>query len=603
VSIALGSSSHKRIVASILTLAAGAAVVWGQRWHGEETPSLPAEATKPAAVRLWDTVVPLHRQADIARRGGWRPITGRLPGRLRGDLVVETNALAAAFASRLGKVLLCALADPGQGRVELVPVELRGKRTVLESTKTDRPSAGVVAVRASFGAPGRRSLPIAFSFTANRILRIAPQGGARGISLIAPIDLALVPSFVGDDLIYDVWDYPSAETLSVPSEHLLLGLLKGGRSMLVMTWQDDRPPVKLVLSNPGPGGAALQAADLMGGGSLSLALLEAPGIWYREVLKPSFLERDVPIAWKPPFPALWLTQLYEDQVKTTFEFRAKREETWRGGVGSYIYPTWFSGGKTMLSLGKRIPPEGEAIIYFLERSGRTPGQVLSPTDVAKATLSGEVLATILNVEGRPSWYPERPDAVLGGATCGVTDKLKAIFDRGQEVEKQAVVKAGVEDMCFYLEGMFRLDARYYPFGQDMVAYLDSQEKQQPRLAPFAREMRSIAQEIITTYDNCRDTIRDMKYAHELGVQTIALAAEKRPDNARRMAKLKQGWTGMGGALEELARKEHTLTRKLYQQAAYRAATRPEAMPLVVQIRRRARQCLEKPGSYEIWANY
>jgi hypothetical protein len=58
-----------------------------------------------------------------------------------------------------------------------------------------------------------------------------------------------------------------------------------------------------------------------------------------------------------------------------------------------------------------------------------------------------------------------------------------------------------------------------------------------------------------------------------------------------------------GALEELARKEHTLTRKLYQQAGYGAATRPEAMPVAEEIRTRRKQCLEKPESYEIWANY
>jgi hypothetical protein len=601
-SFALGHRSHRWIVASILALFAGAAVVWAQRAHVDEGPPAPAELSNQASVRLWDTVAPLQSQIGLTRRERWRAVTAGAPGRLQGDLVVETNTLAAAFPSRLGKVVVCALGEPTRSRVELVPSELRGKQTILESTKITRPSAGVVMVHAGFAAPEAKSLPIAFSFTGNRILAVTPEGGTRGISVIAPIDLALVPSFVGDDLIYDPRDYPSAKALSVPSEHLLLGLLKGERSMFIVTWQDDRPPVNLALSDPG-GNASIQAADFMGGGGLSLAVLNARGIWHWEPLKPSYLERDVAIQWKPPYPAIWLTQLYEDEVKTTFEFRDAREEVWRGGVGSYIFPTWFSGGKTMLSLGKSIPPEGEAIIYFLERSDATPEQALSPIDVVKATLTGDVLDRILDVEARPSWYPQRADPVLGGATCGVTDQLKKIFDEGQEVEKQAIVKGGVEDMYFYLEGMFRLDARYYPFAKDMLAYLEAQEKQQPSLAPYSREMRGIAEEIITTYDNSRDTIRDMSYAHELGDKTIALAAEHRPDNAQRMVELKQDWTGMGGALEELARKEHTLTRKLFQQAAYRAATRPEAMAVAEEIRRRARQCMEKPGSYEIWANY
>ena len=105
-------------------------------------------------------------------------------------------------------------------------------------------------------------------------------------------------------------------------------------------------------------------------------------------------------------------------MKTTFEFRDKREpDWWRGGVGSYTYPVWFSGGKATFSLGKTIPPEGEAVIYFLEDADGTPPYVLSPTDVAKQTLTGDVLDHFLDAEGRPAWFPERPDSVIGAATC------------------------------------------------------------------------------------------------------------------------------------------------------------------------------------------
>jgi hypothetical protein len=70
-----------------------------------------------------------------------------------------------------------------------------------------------------------------------------------------------------------------------------------------------------------------------------------------------------------------------------------------------------------------------------------------------------------------------------------------------------------------------------------------------------------------------------------------------------MTDLKQDWTGMGGALEHLACKEHSLTRELYQQAGYGAAAQPAAVPAAEEIRRRTKQCLQNPESYEIWANY
>ena len=589
--------------ASVVLLLASAAAAWAQHEGADEAARHPAELSKPAAVRLWDTGTPLQGQVDIRRRDGWRAVPAAPLGRLEGDLVVETDALVAAFASRLGEVLVYAQVEPAQSRAELLPVELRGKRAALASTTITEQKTGALTVQADFRAPGTKSLPIAFSFTSSRILAITPQGSTHGVSILAPIEVALVPSFVGDDLIYDPRDYPSAKALSVPSEHLLLGLLKGEGSMLVMTWQEETPPVQLALSSPSPGNRSIKTVDIMGGGRLSLAVLDAPGIWHREVLEPSFLERDIAIAWKPPFPARWLTQLHEDEVKTTYEFRDAKEDTWRGGVGYYSYPAWFSGGKTMLSLGKKIVPEGEAIIYFLERTDATPEQALSPIDVVEHMLTGDALARVLDVEGRPSPYPERPNRVIGGATCAVTDALKEIFDEGREVEQQARIKGGVEDMYFYLGVMFERDGRYYPFAKEMIAFLDAQEKARPELAPFTREMRSIAAEIVTTYDNARDTIRDMDYARELGQKTVALAAERRPDNPRRMAELKQDWTGMGGALEELARKEHTLTRSLFQQAGYRAAVRPETAQVAEEIRRRARRCLAHPQSYEIWANY
>jgi hypothetical protein len=584
------------VVAVVLGVAA---VAWVDAAPANAGPAL-SEAEGPVAVRLWDTVTPLSGQADVAQHKIWLAVTAAGSGHLRGDLVVETDAVGAAFASRLGKVLVYSKAEPSQRKAEIAPAEVAGKQAVIAATAIAEENGGL-AVQVVFRASGAGSFPITFSFTDDRFVAVTPQGDTRAVSLSAPIELAMVPSFVGDDLIYDPRDYPSANALSLPSEHFLLGLLKGEGSMLVMTWQEDMPSVSAIVSNSGD--ASISAVTFAGGRKLSLAVLDAPGIWHRETLKPSFLERDVAIAWKPPFPAIWLTQLYEDEVKTTFEFRHTREDTWRGAVGNYTYPTWFSDGKTMLSLGKKIPPEGEAIIYFLERSDDTPQQVLSPIDIVQRTLTGDVLARILDVEGRPTWYPHRENSVLGGATCGVTDALKKIFDAGQEVEKQDLVKAGMEDMYAYLEGMFAGDARFYPFAKDIIAYLDAQEKAKPELAPFLAELRSTAGEMMTTYDDARDTIRDINYAHELGAQTIALAAEKRPDNPQRFMELKQDWTGMGGSLEGLARKEHTLTRKLYQQAGYGAATSPDAIPVAEEVRRLTKQCLERPESYEIWENH
>ena len=587
-------SRARRWTAPAVVLLAGVVVlrIWG------DTPN--ETAPGPVTVRLWDTVAPLQARGGLGPREHWRPVATGAPLHLQGDLVVETDALGAAFASRLGKVLVFAKSEPARSRAELVPAELQGKRATLVVAQLAEQPTGAVTVRADFRVAGSKGQSMAFSFTDGRIFRASPQGSTRGVSVLAPMEAALVPSFVGDDLIFESRDYPTAKTLALPSEHVLLGLLKGEGSTLVMTWQEVSASVRLALNGSSAG---IQAASVTGARSLSLGVLDAPGIWRREQLEPSLLERDVAISWRPPFPAVWLTQLYEDEVKTTFELRRDKEETWRGGVGSYTYPFWYSSGKAILSLGKKVPPEGEALIYCLERSDDTPASVLTPVDVVRRTLTGDVLAAFLDVEGRPTWYPHREPYVIGGATCGVTDALLKVFGAGQEVERKDYVQGGVEDMYAYLTGMFERNARFYPFSQEMVAYLTAQEKADPKLSPWLREMHATAEEIGATYDNARDTIRDISYAHELGAKTIALTTEQRPDNLQRMTELKQDWTGMGGALERLAAREHTLTRKLYQQAGYGAATRPEAMPVAKEARKRTKQCLENAESYEIWENY
>ena len=96
------------------------------------------------------------------------------------------------------------------------------------------------------------------------------------------------------------------------------------------------------------------------------------------------------------------------------------------------------------------------------------------------------------------------------------------------MEKKDLVKGGVEDMYVYLTGMFERNARFYPFGKDMVAYLNAQEKAHPRRwPPGCARLRATAAEIVSTYDGARDTFRDINYAHELGDKTIALTAQKR----------------------------------------------------------------------------
>ena len=70
--------------------------------------------------------------------------------------------------------------------------------------------------------------------------------------------------------------------------------------MLAVTWPEGNQKMRLALED----GRVIESIDLENDGkSFHLAILDAPGIWHREELKPSYLHKDVAIGWERPFPA------------------------------------------------------------------------------------------------------------------------------------------------------------------------------------------------------------------------------------------------------------------------------------------------------------
>src|SRR6266852_6129254 len=322
---------------------------------------LPAIQRTEAAtnVVVWDTGSRLANAADVESRAGWIPVPVELfasetdppkaasdPGyygreySFKGDAIVENRSLVAVFWSAKGRVVIY--------------------------SKDDATLSGAADASA------------VFVFDKTKIVEIKPAGNMKGFSLEGQIEYGVAPSFIGDDLIYGAADYASANSLGIPAEHVFVGLLAGENTELVMTWPNGKQPVRLELGSGPQGNRLIESADFENSGqSIYLAPLSAPGIWHRETLAPSYLEKDVKIDWKRPFPARWTTQLYEADVKTTFAFREAKGEIWRGVPGSYDYPVWLAGDDAFYHLSKKVPPKGESLIYFLEGQN-TPASFPTP---------------------------------------------------------------------------------------------------------------------------------------------------------------------------------------------------------------------------------
>ncbi len=578
---------------------------------------------KTANTLIWDTISPLSDTAGLQNRTNWKLVPTDLlmlerdpatassdPGyygreyAFNGDAVVENEHLTAAFQSKKGCVVIYSKADSKSKKLQFVPLELKGRPAKITHCSILQNTGQDAALEVTFSGEGK-NLSAAIAFDRAGIVDIKPDGNMKGISLISPIEHGVVPSFIGDDLIFSPSQYASTNTLCVPSENLFVGLLEGQNDMLVVTWPEGKQQMKLVLGDNQQGPRLVESVDFDNDGkSLYLAVLSAPGIWHKEELKPAYLEKDVTINWKRPFHAKWITQLSEGRVQTTYTFRETKGNIWRGVIGHYTYPVWFSSDNASYRLSKKIPPRGQSIIYFLERKN-SPASVLAPVDIMKATLGRQTCDAILDLPGRKlrTHHRRGGQGVRRACTCGCTEAIQVVFDAGQEVQKKEYVEGALGDMVYFVTQHMNRIGEYQDLARDMMEFLNKTRRTAGDLKPLLDRMEAIVQEIPQEYQSKQEVIMSLQYTDELTQQTKALTRKKQPGNLPAYEELSMKWRRMGGAQDDLVAQCHRIARKLFQEAGYGCTSSPKAVAIAQQVRARCRKCLRYADGYEIWADY
>ena len=591
------------------------------------------ERTEAAAnVLVWDTISHFTDAVDAADRTGWKAVPTDLltleadppkassdPGyygrdyAFKGDVVVENQSLAAVFWSAQGRVVVFSKAagltpgSTGLGRkiLEFHPFKSKTQPSRISHWELLRNACDEAAFEVVFSSTGSWDVSAVVSLGKTEILEIKPGEKMKEISLLSSIEYGIVPSFGGDDLIWNPAQFPKADTLCLPSENLFLGLLPGEDRVLVMTWPKGKQQIKLGLGNGQQGKRLIESIDFdCERQSFYLAVLTAPGIWHKEELKPAHLEREVASSWKRPFPAKWKTQLSEAGVRTTFAFRESKGQIWRGVPGSYVYPVWFTGDTAHFHLSKKVPPKGESLIYFLEGQD-TPLSVSTPVDILKSTLGRPMSDSLLDIAGRKlrTHHPREGVGVHRACTCGYTEIIQAVFEAGEEAAKKEYVQGALDDMMYFVQRHVERIDEYRRFADDMSKFLQAHGNSSPELKPFLESLEQIARQIPQEYNVQKENMKSLEYAGDLVRQTMALTQRKGPNNLKAYMELLKAWRAMGGAQDYVVAQCHAITRKLSQEAGYGCANLPKAVEVAEEIRRRCRECLRNPDGYEIWANY
>jgi len=371
-----------------------------------------------------------------------------------------------------------------------------------------------------------------------------------------------------------------------------------------MTWPDGKQKLSLNLTGEAAAKPTIESIDFESDGRpFYLGVLGAPGIWHKEDLAPSYLEKDVTSAWKRPFPAKWVTQLEETGVRTTFPFREAKAEVWRGVPGSYHYPVWFSGDEANFHLGKKVPPKGTAVIYFLEGAS-TPVSMMTPVDILKATVGRALSAELVDLPGRKlrTHHRRGAEGVRRACTCGCTEAIESVFQSGEEAAKKDYVEGAVGDMVYFVQRHVGRIDEYRRFAEDMSKFLQSQAAD-PDLKPLAESLDSIVQQIQQEYAVQKENMKSLDYASGLARQTVALAGKKDAANLAAYQDLGKAWRAMGGAQDYVLAQCHMIARKLLQEAGYQGVGQPKTMQLAGEVIKRCKQCLRNPDGYEIWPDY
>jgi hypothetical protein len=583
-----------------------------------------------AGVVLWDTSTPGATVFNVEDRNNWKPVPSDLltleanppkassdPGyygreySFKGDAVVENQRMLAVFWSAKGRVAIYSNTDGGSSQgapafgkmLELAPIQSKTNPTTLGHIEILRHTEDDVVLQVAFG--GSPEVSAVLSFGTSEIIDVKPSAAMNGISLMGSFEYGIVPGFIGDDLIFGPETANSGSSLCLPAENFFLGLLKGESGELVMTWPKGKQQIRLGLGGEQDGRHSIQSIDFEDDGqAFYLAPLGAPGIWHKEVLTPAFLEKDVAISWKKPFPARWKTQLYEEALKTTYAFRESKGDIWRGVPGSYDYPVWFEGEQTFYHLSKKVPPKGESVVYFLEGQG-TPTSISTPADILKETLGRSTADPILDMTGRKlrTHHRRGGDGVHRACTCGCTEAIQAVFEAGEEVSRKDDIKGDLEDMVYFVHHHVDRINEYRRFADELTRFLQANKTSSPELGAYVDDLQQILQQIPQEYSVQQENMKSFAYADDLVRRTMALTDKKDTKNLQAYMELLKEWRGMGGAQDYVLAQCHTITRKLAQEAGYGCANEPKAVALAQEVRARARQCLRNPDGYEIWADY
>lgn len=564
------------------------------------------------APALFDTVEP----ASGITENTWKKIgNGEMPGSFSGDAALVNAKLAALVKKDGSGIEIYASGPDGWKRWAKLSAVVGKDAAKLAGAKAETNDGEVVGVEVGVGDGA-----VLFRLSADPVLKVTRKGKVDALRVAAPCRLGVLPDFFGDDLLVDARRIPVARA-EIPSDNFFLQMVGDGEAIVSAMWDKNERDIELTLSGDGERRLIASTDIFFGsGGTIAIAVLAQKGIWYsREMTREDGLNGVTFSDWDVPFSARWKGNFTrEDNGTESMEFvlagstgtgrqRIKKKD---GKLTAFLEP----GGRDVDdsvpkpdSLKGYVGLSGVAVLYPINRASDTPPERLCLTDLMRMGLGTGPCESILDLDARTP-------ACKGIFTCsyaGGWGKLmpRSAFGPFQQREDSAALKEErryfehmtQQTLIFVKHVQDRIND-YVECGNELMKYLDEQEKKHPEQAAFIAKMRAEWATPVWQYPPVYPN-------HEKSTnEQIALAdlAEffkwLQIDTPEQMARGRTGAGRIPGRVGDPGdRRLRNLRRKimvLRSIASMEMAMNPAAAEIAKEVRQRTEAALRNPAHYE-----
>ncbi len=440
---------------------------------------------RAVAVEARDSKTMFEEKADISQMAGWELVVDETIDET--DVIAEGGDTIIATVKAHGSIAVFAKADKTQVVSELMFLDNESVRIqAIKSCQVQNLADKVtlhLEMTNSQGAPAKMII----SIDNNGIIEMTPVLNIAAVFCKADMDYAIVPDFAGD-LVYDARDYiKNKNPLFFPSENIICGLLKGNKNVIVMTWPDGNQQPSIRSSKQG-----FEFFSLMfDKKKIYIGLIHADGVWHRQKVDKTWIEKTKDLEWKQPFKAQWVAQLYYKNWTThrqSFYFKDKKRTEYAYTVGDYVWPVWFEKGKPVMNLSKLvlIPKSSDVLIYCRKDA---EGDNKSLAKIMELTLGKEFADA--KFEKEKGWHPPNIDNKIFSGYCTAADDWTPMFKWGAEVREKAMSYQLIEDFHFHFESSKKWMDSYNDNANEILKMVEAQQKKNPRLAEFIEKSKVI----------------------------------------------------------------------------------------------------------------